>query len=243
MRLLLALLLIPTIGFGQIFIGPLTEGEYFNEVVYEGVYYSPGNCTWADGTDFIFDFNGLTEIDGMEYVLVIDTPVPANTTLINGWNSVNPGDSTAFTPTTSGLGISAASNAAELHFHIRLVGTPTTVGQTHPCWIDQLQTLANCDNVWYLLVGESPIACFVQTSIGLEDVENSISINVIDNSLKIESPEQGFVSILSADGKLISRQKLNSGLTVIDSPDNYGLTLIQVETGTTRFSKKILLHK
>lgn len=243
MRLLLALLLIPTIGFGQIFIGPLTEGEFFNEVVYVGVYYSPGNCTWADGTDFIFDFNGLTEIDGMEYVLVIDTPVPASTTLMNGWSPIAVGDSTTFTQTTTWLGISAASNAAELHFHIRLVGTPTTVGQTHPCWIDQLQTLAICDNVWYLLVGESPIPCLVQTSIGMEEVENSISINVIDNSIKIESPEQGLLSILSADGKLISEHELKSGLTVIETKDYSGLTLVQVETGKTRFSKKILLQK
>ena len=95
MRLLLCLILTPTLGFSQIFIGQLTEGEYFNEVIYEGVYFSQGNCTWNDGTDFIFDFSGLTEIDGMEYVLVVDTPVPANTALINGWAVVNASDSTA----------------------------------------------------------------------------------------------------------------------------------------------------
>lgn len=243
MRLILSLLLIPTLGFGQIIIGPLTLGEYYNEVVFEGVYYSPGNCTWADGTDFMFDFNGLTEIDGMEYVLIIDEPDPDSTFLMNGWQPVYVGDSTVFTPTTTGLGISAASNPAELHFHIRLVGTPTLAGQPHPCWIDQGQTLALCDNVWGLFNGETPIACTVQSSTGIDEFDRPISIELINERLMINSSDPGVISVHTVEGKLIHESKINVGSTSIDRPNYTGLTIIQVQTENTRFTKKILLHK
>ena len=67
MKLTLALLLIPTLGFTQILIGQLTEGEYFSEVVYEGTYYSQGNCSFPGDFDFSLDINSLSEISGMDY--------------------------------------------------------------------------------------------------------------------------------------------------------------------------------
>ena len=224
-------------------IGPLTEGEYFNEVVYEGTYYSPGYCTWADGIDFTFDFNGLTEVDGMEYVLVIDEPDPDSTFMMNGWLPVYAGDSTVFTPSTTGLGISAASGPAELHFHIRLIGTPTTAGQAHPCWIDQMQTLADCNNSWGLLNGETPIACIVQTAIGIEEQNETVSLRLTDNQLLIESEESGQLSFLTVKGRLISRLNFTRGSTRIETPKNQGLVIVEIQSETTRFSKKILLQK
>ena len=243
MRLFLAFILIPSFSFAQIFIGPLTEGEYFNEVVYEGVYNSLGNCTWADGTDFTFDFNGLTEVDGMEYVLIIDEPNPGSTFLMNGWQPVDVGDSTVFTPTTTGLGISAASGPAQLNFHVRLVGTPTIAGQNHPCWIDQVQTLALCDNTWGLFNGESLTPCLVQTSTGIEEFDNPFSVSSIGSQIKIESNVSGIITILQVDGKIIDQLKVLPGITMKSITSTSGLLILQLESEQGTFSKKILLQK
>lgn len=229
-------------GFGQIIIGPLSQGEFFNEVIYEGVYYSPGNCTWADGSDFVFDFSGLAEVDGMEYVLVIDEPDPDSTFMMNGWLPVYAGDSTAFTPTTSGLGISASSNPAALHFHIRLVGTPTKAGQVHPCWIDQVQTLSDCNNVWGLFNGETLLTCTVQTTSGLAEEESKITINQIDGQLRIHGLEDGQVQLYSLDGKLILESSITSGISRIDLPKMEGPILVQIQTDSERFTKKMMVQ-
>ena len=243
MKLLAFFFLLPAFSFAQIFFGPLTEGEYYNEVVYEGTYFSPGTCTWADGTDFIMDFSGLTEINGMEYVFVVDTPAPANTTLMNGWLTVNIGDSTAFAPTTTSLGISAASNSAQINFHIRLVGTPITAGQIYPCWIDQIQTLATCDNVWQLLSGETLTPCIVQTSIGIDDLENSFSITSENGQIKIESTVSGSVKIFQVDGKLVDLFNIEPGSTRRPIEMQFAVMMIQIESERGTFSKKILLQK
>jgi hypothetical protein len=102
-HLLRLLLLSPAPLMAQIMIDQYVVGEYRDDVVYEGVYYSPGNCTWADGTDFGFDFSGIAFPTGIELALVIDEPDPSGTTLMNGWQPVSVGDSTTFTPQTTGL--------------------------------------------------------------------------------------------------------------------------------------------
>lgn len=226
----------------QIMIDPYVEGEYRNDVVYVGTYGSPGNCTWADGADFGFDFSGLTAIDGMEYVLIIDAPDPSNTSLLNGWQPVNVGDSTVFTPATTTLGISAGSGPATIHFHIRLVGTPSSSGQEHPCWIDAAMTLAKCDNIYALYNGESLVPCFVSPSVGISDILNDgFRFDRTGRELTVTSDMSCQLSIFNIEGQRVFQKQINSGTNRLNLTDiGSGIYIIRLVSEDKTYTQKIL---
>jgi hypothetical protein len=242
MRLFLALIFLPAFSIAQINIGLLTVGEYYNETVYVGTYDAPGNCTWADGTDFGFNFSGLTPVDGMDYVLIIDTPNPDSTYLLNGWLPVNVGDSTVFDSSTTSLGISAASGPATINFHVRLVGTPTTAGQIYPCWIDAGVTEALCDNIYYLFNGESLVPCLVQSETGISELDDSFSIISKSGQLRIESTHSGQITFFQLDGKLIDQFNIEFGITVRPINTRSTILLVQLESEKGTFSKKTMIQ-
>ncbi|MCF8277144.1 MAG: T9SS type A sorting domain-containing protein [Flavobacteriales bacterium] len=245
MRLLSIILLSVSLQLkAQIIIEPYVTGEYRDDVVYIGTYQSPGNCSFNDGTDFTFDFSNLFLPDGMEFALIVDAPDPSNVSLMNGWLPVSVGDSTVFTSSSQGLGITAASGPATINFHIRAIGTPTTSGQEYPCWIDEGVTEALCGNIYSLYQGESLVPCLVAPSVGIDDVEiPTISIELNQLGLSITTDESGLVSAFGLDGRQLISKQVDTGFTF--------LTLASLATGTyvVRFegekntiSKKILLQ-
>jgi hypothetical protein len=213
-HLLRLLLLSPAPLMAQIMIDQYVVGEYRDDVVYEGVYYSPGNCTWADGTDFGFDFSGIAFPTGIELALVIDEPDPSGTTLMNGWQPVSVGDSTTFTPQTTGLGISAASGPATIHFHIRAVGTPTVEGENYSCWITEGVTEALCDNTYALMTGESFAPCEVELSTGINDSEiPAFAVLSQSGQLIVQTDASGTLDMLDISGRVLHSQAMNRGET------------------------------
>ena len=248
MKLLSTLLIIPSLSFGQIMIGELTQGENFNEVVYEGTYFSQGGCVLSvNDFDFAMDFTGLGEIDGMEYAFVVDAPSPPSTTLSFLGQAVNTGDSTTFNSATDNVGITAGafpliSPPAQLNFHIRLLGTPTSAGQIYPCWIDQFQTLADCQNNWILLDGESLIPCEVQTIEGINNQVNSTSIYLRNNQLIVESASAGILTLIAPDGRLTQRSELSSGTSSIQLDSYQGLVLARFNTKRMVTTKKLMVQ-
>lgn len=215
MRLLTALLLLVSVqSQAQILVDPYVVGEYRNDVVYVGTYQSPGTCTFNDGTDFVLDFTNLILPDGLEFVLVIDEPIPSNTTMMNGWLTVNVGDSTSFTPSTAGLGISAASNAATLNFHIRAIGTPTTVGQEYTCGIDGASTEALCGNTFALYPMPTLLPCYISPAVGIGETETSpLEITMNHGGLSITTKENGVLTVLGLDGRIHFNRQIQDGFT------------------------------
>jgi hypothetical protein len=239
-HLLPLLLLSPSPLFAQIWIDQYVVGEYRNDVVYEGVYYSPGNCTWADGTDFIFDFNGIEFPTGIELALVIDEPDPSGTALMNGWVPVNVGDSTTFTPQTTGLGISAASGPATIHFHIRAVGTPTVEGENYSCWITEAVTEALCDNTYALLTGESFAPCEVELPTGIADaVVHPLSVRSQDGQLIVQTDASGMLQLFDMAGRMLHSSQAVEGMTRIVPISNQGIIIVRLSTSTHSFTRKI----
>jgi len=215
MRTLTIILLLASFQLkAQILIAPYIAGEYRNDVVYVGTYQSPGICTFNDRTDFTLDFTALALPDGMEFVLVIDEPVPSNTAMTNGFLTVNVGDSTSFTPSTTGLGISAASNAATLNFHIRAVGTPTTPGQEYTCGIDGASSEAVCGNTYALFPIPSLVPCYISSAVGVREAETSpIEMTMNNGGLSITTKENGILTVLGLDGRNHFTKKIQEGFT------------------------------
>ena len=245
MKLLVALSLLISLQLeAQIILDPIVQGVYVNEIAYVGTYGSPGNCTWADGTDFIFDFSQLYLPDGLEYVLVIDEPDPSSTTLLNGWLPVSVGDSTVFSSSTTSLGISAASGPATINFHVRIVGTATTPSQEYPCWIDQIQTLANCENTFALLAGESLVPCVVSASVGISDpTDNQIAFNLSPNGISISCNEKGTMSLFDMSGKMVIAKPVNPGFTFLELKSvKNGNYIVRFENINGTKSQKIALQ-
>ena len=215
MRLVVIILLAASFQLqAQTFINPYIAGEYRNDVVYVGTYESPGNCTFNDGTDFILDFSQILLPDGMEFALVIDEPTPSNTSMTNGFLTVNVGDSTTFTPSTTGLGISAASNAATLNFHIRAVGTPTTSGQEYTCGINGASTEAVCGNTYSLYPIPTLVPCYVSPAVGVGEIESaSTQILANKNGISITTEENGMLTVLGLDGRTHFTKNIQEGFT------------------------------
>jgi len=249
MKLTLALLLIPTLGFTQIMIGQLTEGEYFSEVVYEGTYYSQGICSFPGDFDFSLDINSLSEISGMDYAFIVDAPNPINTPLFFLGQPVNIGDSTILNPVTTNTGLTAGSYPnfisppAQLSFHIRLLGTPTNAGEICPCWIDQIGSLAECQNSLILFDGPTTVPCSVQTIIGIQEERNPTNIGLENGRLVINSPGPGQLNVFSAEGRLIHSSSLSQGKNTLSIDEFQGLILVQTQTDKGGFTRKILLQK
>ncbi len=216
MRLVIALFILVSMqSQAQILVDPYVQGEFRNDVVYVGSYNSPGTCTFNDGTDFILDFTQILLPDGMEFVLIIDEPVPSNTSMMNGWLPVNVDDSTSFTPSTTGLGISAASNAATLNFHVRAIGIPTTSGQEYTCGIDGASTEALCGNTYSLYPMPTLLPCYISPSVGIGEVETlAIDITATSNGAQtVTTDENGSLTILGLDGRTHFSKKITGGFS------------------------------
>jgi hypothetical protein len=245
MKLLIAIfLLISVRSEAQILVDPYVQGEFRNDVVYVGSYDSPGTCTFNDGTDFTFDFTQLILPDGMEFVLVIDEPAPSNTLMMNGWATVNVGDSTSFTPTTAGLGITAVSNAATLNFHVRAIGTPITSGQEYTCGIDGASTEALCGNIYSMYPMPTLLPCYVSAAVGISEAEElETEITVSNGDLTITTEENGSLTILGLDGRTHFKKNIQGGFTHLGlshlSKGNY---IVRFETSNGTKSQKIALQ-
>ena len=246
MRLLPCLILTPTLGFSQIFIGQLTEGEYFNEVVYEGTYYSQGNCSFPGDFDFSLGISSLSEINGMDYAFIVDAPNPVNTPLFFLGQPINVGDSTTL---NSNIGLTAGSYPnfisppTQLNFHIRLVGTPTNAGEIYPCWIDQIGSLGECQNSMILFDGPTTVPCLVQTNIGIQEDRARTKIRLENGRLVIISPDPGLLNVFSADGRLIHSSSLSHGKNSLSIDEFQGLMLVRTQTKKGALTKKILFDK
>jgi len=243
MRLLLTLLLIsPSPLHAQIWIDQYIVGEYRNDVVYEGVYYSPGNCTWDDGTDFTFNFEGIEFPTGIELALVVDEPDPSSTALMNGWQPVNVGDSTTFTPQTTGLGISAASGPATIHFHIRAVGTPTVAGENYSCWITEGVTEALCGNMYALMIGESFAPCEVELPTGINDTEiPAFTVLSQSGQLIVRTDAAGTLDLMDITGRVLHSQAVNRGETnSFHAPS--GIVIVRLSNSKEIFVKKVFAN-
>lgn len=244
MRLLCFLLLLsPAPLMAQMMIEPYIVGEYRDDVVYEGVYYSPGNCTWDDGTDFTFNFQGIAFPTGIELALVVDEPDPSSTSLMNGWQPVNVGDSITFTPETNGLGISAASGPATIRFHIRAVGTPTMEGENYSCWITEGVTEAVCNNVYSLLTGESLVPCEVELPTGIDNSESSLfTIIVQDGGAIVRSDVSGMLELVDMAGRLLHSERVSQGAQHIFPVSSSGILIVRFTDAERTFSQKIFIH-
>lgn len=245
MKLLIAFFLLVSVeSQSQILVDPYVQGVFRNDIVYVGTYQSPGTCTFNDGTDFILDFAQLLLPDGLEFVLIIDEPYPSNTFMMNGWATVNVGDSTSFTPSTTGLGISAASNAAILNFHIRAIGTPTTSGQEYTCGIDGASTEAVCGNTYALYPIPTLVPCYVSPSVGIEETEaTSIEITVNLRGISITTQDYGVLTVLGLDGRIHFTKEIQEGFT------HHGLShlakgnyIVRFENSNGTKSQKIALQ-
>jgi hypothetical protein len=245
MRLLVVILL--TINFqlkAQIMIDPYVQGQFRNDVVYVGSYESPGTCSFNDGTDFNFDFSGLFLPDGLEFVLIIDAPDPTSTFLLNGWAPVNVGDSTVFTPSTQGIGMTAASGPATTNFHIRVIGTPTSSGQENPCWITEAVTEALCGNTYTLLPGESLVPCVVTASVGILDpTKNQVEFTLSSNGISINCDEEGALSLFDMSGRVVITKPVNPGFTFLEIQSiKNGNYIVRFEGSNGTHSQKIALQ-
>jgi hypothetical protein len=244
MRLLCVLLLLSSAPLvAQTWIAPYLVGEYRNDVVYEGVYNSPGNCTWSDGTDFIFNFSGISFPTGIDLALVIDAPDPSGITLMNGWAPVNVGDSITFTPETNGLGISAVSGPATIRFHIRAVGTPNVEGENYSCWITEGVTEAVCNNVYSLLTGESLAPCEVELPTDMDNSEPSLfTINVQDGRVVFRSDVSGMLELVDMAGRVLHSERVSQGAHHVFSVSSSGILIARLTDAERTFSRKIFIR-
>lgn len=244
MKLLTAILLLsPAPLMAQIMIEPYIVGESRDDVVYEGVYYSLGNCTWDDGTDFTFSFEGIEFPTGIELALVIDEPDPSSTALMNGWQPVSVGDSTTFTPQTTGLGISAASGPATIHFHIRAVGTPTVEGELYSCWITEGVTEALCGNTYSLMTGETFAPCEVELPTAISDAENpAFTVFAQDGQLLIRSDVSGTLELIDITGRILYAGNVARGATHVFPMTSSGIIIARLLNGERPFSRKIFIN-
>lgn len=243
MKLILtALLLSPSSLMAQIWIDQYIVGEYRNDVVYVGEYQSPGNCTWDDGVDFTFNFQGIEFPTGIELALVVDEPDPSSTALMNGWMPVSVGDSTTFTPQTTGLGISAASGPATIHFHIRAVGTPTVEGENYSCWITEAVTEALCGNVYALLTGESFAPCEVELPTGINDTEiPAFTVLSQGGQLIVRTDAAGTLDLMDITGRVLHSQVVNRGETnAFHAPS--GIVIVRLSNTRENFVRKIFTN-
>lgn len=243
MKAFIILLLSPAPLLAQTWIDQYVVGQNRNDVVYEGVYYSPGNCTWDDGTDFTFDFSGIEFPTGIALALVVDESDPIGTALMNGWVPVNVGDSTTFTPETTGLGISAASGPATIHFHIRAVGTPTVAGEFYPCWVDAAVTEASCGNTFSLMAGESFAPCSVAVATGtLEVDEPPFTLIALNDQIIVHTIGAGTLELMDITGRILYSSPMGRSETRMIPASKGGIIIARYSTSSEAFTKKIFIY-
>jgi len=244
MRVILAFVLFVSIKAEAqvIYLGPYPEGEPVNEVVFLGSYESAGNCSSNGGFDFEFDFTDLVLPDGLEFALIIDSPVPSNTTLVGTNGIINVGDYTAFTPTSSGLQISADNQPATINFHVLLTGTPSTAWQEYPCWISSSVTEAACSNTYSLIGHEGLTPCWISEALSIgETTAEFVNLTPLkDNLVELNSTQKGIVTIIDLTGRVFLSQKIDLGRTTINTQSlSTGVYVFSFQGDSIKFSKKI----
>lgn len=201
----------PLVASSQIMIPQYQAGEYRSDVVYVGSYTSPGYCNYNDGLDFVLNGQQLSLPTGIELALLIDTPEPPNLYLTSGWGAqINVGDSITLVSPDYSYGM-AATQAGTIHFHLTASGTPTTAGESYACWIDQLITLSDCNNMWSLMNGESLIPCQVLPPQNIEEHSFIDWLHVTDRSMKWDGSGELNYQVLDILGRPMALGILRKG--------------------------------
>jgi len=217
--------------------GPYYQGVYAVDTIVTASYGSPGDCEFFDVT---IDCQYLVPyVSGMSLELhVLNTP---NFVTING-NQISVGSVLPIDQQNTSFVVDF-DVAGSLEFAIIATGTPLQEGQEMPCWIEVIQTLAICSNAMQINWGESLVPCFVQPSVGIDQIDySSIDINVNQRSLSLKSNQNGTISIFNLEGKNLLSNTVQSGLTEINlSNFTIGTYVVQFEGTKGAFSQKIFL--
>lgn len=190
-----------------------TQGIAVDTVIYTGTYSFPGNsCPSMTFAEIELDPALYNYVNGLQFMILVDTvtmgpppqfsPVHAGDTFL-----LNAATPSYFTPAS-----------VVFNFRLKLVGTPTTAGQTFPCHLDYLQCACNC----YHLIIHSALTNTAVCSVGLAS-----KINEVDKQSLVLYPNPGVntLSVLGISKQTTIKLYNSFGILVMEQNSNHDVTI------------------
>jgi hypothetical protein len=235
--LLLILLLSTYFTKAQHFV----QGVPVDTVIYSGMFSSPSNsCSSTSMPDVTLANNLSFYVDGLQFMMLVDSVTFAGPAQLS---PVQPGDTIIFDAAHAYY-----SQAAPLYFYFRLklVGTPTTAGQTFPCKIEFNHCTCSCYHLAITSSSTDLSICTVDVANGVKYPNAPAALNVypnpVINALSVLGIKQStHITLYNSLGVLVMELDASSDTTINTETLSAGIyTLITDHAGT---GKKIVIAK
>ena len=216
-----------------------TQGLPVDTTLYEGSYaYTPG-CSQTFLANIILDPSLYNYPSGMKFILIMDSvsyPVPApppyhvgDTFLIDNTHNfavINPN--------------------VRFKFRIKLVGIPTTSGESYPCNLVLNQCACFCFNMAIAAVFNSP-TCSVDLSNSVAE-SNKPGLSIFPNPVANTLSVNGIIGktglhLYDAFGKLVMEEETDVNSTVNTSHLSEGVYTLSIDDGKSKTFNKVLIAR
>jgi len=221
-----------------------TQGIAVDTVIYTGTYSFPGNsCPSMTFAEIELDPALYNYVNGLQFMILVDTvtmgpppqfsPVHAGDTFL-----LNAATPSYFTPAS-----------VVFNFRLKLLGTPTTVGQTFPCNLDYLQCACNCYHLVIHTALTNTTVCSVGISNNIIEANKQIVVmypNPLNDILFVSGISQKTtIKLYNSFGILVMEQNSNHDVTIETSSLPNGIyTVVSLsDEDNSSTSKKVVIAR
>lgn len=222
-----------------------TQNIPVDTVIYTGVYNSAsGSCASMENPDITLDAGLYTYVNGLQFQIVVDSVIFAGP---SQFSPVHVGDVIVL---NSSNPVYYTLAPVVFYYRLKLVGTPTTAGQTFPCSLDYMQCACNC---YHLIIKAS----ITNTTVCTVDIYNSVKEadmlhsfilypNPAINAINISGINQ-FTSIklYNSVGVLVLEQNSSQNLSIDTGslPEGIYTLVTSSDVHNNSLSKKIVIDR
>ncbi|MES2516029.1 MAG: T9SS type A sorting domain-containing protein [Bacteroidota bacterium] len=217
------------------------QGLPVDTVIYTGMFSSPSNsCSGSQVPDITLATNLNYYVDGLQFMMLVDSVVFAGPPQ---FSPVHAGDTVIFDAAHAYY-----SQIAPIYFYFRLklVGTPTTAGQTFPCQIEYNNCTCNCYHLAITSSSTDLSVCTVDISNGVTSPYKSSTLTVFPNpsfnTLSVSGIKRyTHLTFYNSLGVLVEEQDVDSDTTIHTGALSEGVYTLFADNATT--GKKIVITK
>lgn len=221
-----------------------TQGVAVDTIIYSGTYSFPGNsCPSMSFPEILLNPALYNYVDGLQFMILVDTvtfgpppqfsPVHAGDTIL--LNATTP---SYFTPAT-----------VVFNFRLKLVGTPTTAGQSFPCNLDFMQCVCNCYHMEIMPSITNTTVCSVGVLNKVIEAEEQIVMmypNPAKDKLSVLGiSQQSTLTLYNSFGVLVMEQHTNEDVVLKTAALPNGIYTVVIASGVDNklVTKKVVIAR
>jgi hypothetical protein len=216
-----------------------TKGITFDSTIASGNFLV-NSCTQTMQTHIELDASLFNYVSGMQFMMIFDT--------VNsiGPSSIQSGDTLILNDANPIISI-ISGNGTNYWYRIKIVGTPTNLGQTYPCSIEFSQCTCFCFNAIIRASLTNTSTCIVDQSNAVSELKSNVALTIFPNpashNLSINGiTKSSIINIYDGYGKLVLEKESCSNTTLNISELQKGVyTLVVIDDSNNKSFMKVAI--